>query len=194
MNTYAELVSAVSAFLGQDGNPDVEAMVPVFVSLGEDDIYRRLRHPFMVKNAAVGTVSPYTVPDDFLEAVAVWNGYEKIEYLPADRILASEATSEEPTQWSVLGEELIFDGTPTTVTTLSYYAKPDSLATSTNRLFLANSDLYLYAALTQSIPYLRNEERAQVWGQLYAKKLEDLKLAAWDADRPHGQPMYSTLR
>jgi hypothetical protein len=52
---------------------------------------------------------------------------------------------------------------------LWYYKKLTALATSTNTLFTVNPDLYLYAALTASAPYLLNDQRIQVWEGLYAQ-------------------------
>ena len=191
MNTYAELVSAVTAFMGQEGNPEVVNQVPLFIALGEATIYRQLRDERMITNTLVGTTPPYILPDDFLEPQAVWIGYSKISYVPPDMILQDEVSTDTATLWSVLGTELLFNGATTDTTTLSYFAKPAPLVEEVNNLFLLNPDLFLYAALSEAMIFVRDESRSGVWKGLFAEKLAAVRSAAWDARLPRAQPLNS---
>jgi hypothetical protein len=44
----------------------------------------------------------------------------------------------------------------------------------TNWLLLNAPDLYLYGALTDSAPFIREDERIAVWKSLYEEKRDDL--------------------
>jgi hypothetical protein len=193
MNTYAELTSALKAFIGQQGNAEVESQIPVFVSLGEDDIYRVLRHDRMLKTLSLGTL-PFTLPDDFIEAKAFWCGDSTLEYVAPDAIINTNETSTTTTCWSILGGELIFDAPPSGCGELIYYAKPEPLATATNVLFKQNSDLFLFAALAHAMIFLRDESRQQSWASAYQGKLSTLIRSAWDERIPSGQTLSTTYR
>jgi hypothetical protein len=193
MNTYNELSTAVTSFAGQDGNPDFTNMVGVFIDLGEADIYRLLRHDRMVKHYTLGGAAPYEVPDDFLEAAAVNQGYAVCEYAPPDLLLSIEASTDVPTHWSIFGNEFIFNGTPTVETVISYFARPTSLATEANALFKLNPDLFLYAALSHAMIFLRDEARQAVWTGLFRAKLAEINAASWDARVPRQQPLRTRI-
>lgn len=194
MNTYQGLTAAVTAFAGQEGNPEFTQQVGTFIALGEADIYRKLRHDRMLKSIPVGTAPPYLIPDDFLEAAAVDHGYDVCEYAPPDIVRDIEATTDAPTLWSLFGSELVFDGTPTDVTILIYYAKPPELIAAVNPLFVQNSDLFLYAALSHAMIFLRDEARQAVWAGLFQTKLAELIGSAWDARVPKRQPLTTRTR
>jgi len=53
---------------------------------------------------------------------------------------------------------------------LLYYAKTTALSSSNadNWLLLEAPDVYLYGALLHSAPYLGEDERIAVWGQMYS--------------------------
>ena len=44
-----------------------------------------------------------------------------------------------------------------------YYSKPTSIATVANYLFTENPDLYLFAALCEATPYLKDDKRIPIW-------------------------------
>ena len=60
-----------------------------------------------------------------------------------------------------------------------YYAKIASLSDSntTNWLLAKHPDIYLYGALIQSAPYLKDDERVATWMSLYERMLEDMEKA-----------------
>ena len=49
--------------------------------------------------------------------------------------------------------------------TITYYAKIPALSstTATNWLLTKSPDLYLYSALLEAVPYLKDEQRLQLW-------------------------------
>jgi hypothetical protein len=189
MNSYSELSAAVTAFAGQEGNPEFTNQVGLFISLGEDQVYRSLRHDRMIKSAALSGSPPFLIPDDFLEMSAVNHGYDLCEYAPPELVLSAPASTDPPTLWSILGSELVFDGTPTAETVISYFAKLPNLVNEPNALFLLNSDLFLYATLTQAMIFLRDEAREGAWDGLFKRKLDEINAASWHARLPKQQPL-----
>jgi hypothetical protein len=61
---------------------------------------------------------------------------------------------------------------------MSYYKKIPALSDSnTSNWLLAKSPaMYLYGALVQSAPYLRDDDRITTWGTLYKEAFNDLML------------------
>ena len=59
-----------------------------------------------------------------------------------------------------------------------YYQKIAALSDSntTNWLLTYAPDVYLYGSLLHSAPYLKEDERVTVWGQLYAAAVVQLNL------------------
>jgi hypothetical protein len=55
-----------------------------------------------------------------------------------------------------------------------YYALPASIQTSANAVFLANPDLYLFAALCEATPYIQNDARIPVWESKLNQIMADL--------------------
>jgi hypothetical protein len=52
-----------------------------------------------------------------------------------------------------------------------------SATNPSNWVLAAHPDAYLYGALTQSAPYLRADERLQIWGTLFTQVLADIERA-----------------
>jgi hypothetical protein len=149
----------------------------------------------MLKTLSVG-IFPFQLPADFLEAKAFWCGDTAISYVPPEIIInaATTSTATATTQWSILGNELVFDVLPSSCGELIYYAKPAPLATEVNTLFVQNSDLFLFSALANAMIFMHDETRLQSWVMAYQTKLEALKLAAWHERIPKSQPLVITLR
>ncbi len=62
----------------------------------------------------------------------------------------------------------------------SYFAgvtNGNALSTTnlTNRMLLMHPDIYLYASLVESAPFLREDERLQTWEGMLLQRLEDLR-------------------
>jgi len=63
--------------------------------------------------------------------------------------------------------------------TLTYYARIPALSVSatTNWLLTAHPDAYLYGALLQAAPYLRDNDALQVYGAGYTAALSSIRAA-----------------
>jgi hypothetical protein len=78
----------------------------------------------------------------------------------------------------VVGSSLRLVGTDDTDYTLTYYARIPSLSDSNtqNWLLAKEPSLYLYGALMEAAPYLKNDDRATLWAQQFRAVLDDLSM------------------
>jgi hypothetical protein len=62
---------------------------------------------------------------------------------------------------------------------LTYYGKITALSDSntSNWLLAYAPDLYLYGALLEATPYLKDDERLATWSQLYTNSIGDIEVA-----------------
>lgn len=177
ITNYATLKTAVADFLNRD---DLTSAIPTFIALAEAQMEREVRHYRMQQRSVADVDSRYTpVPPGWLETVRF--------HITDDRLTRLELTSLDdmlqlrqergnrpgkPTHYAHVGSSLEIYPTPDTtyVAELLYYEKIPRLsgAVTTNWLLDAAPDAYLYGALLQSAPYLKDDARMQVWASLYS--------------------------
>jgi len=83
-----------------------------------------------------------------------------------------------PVAAAIIGQNLRFAPQPdqTYTMTLSYWATITALSTNnqSNWLLDAHPDIYLYASLIESAPYLRDDQRVPLWEAGLQRRLEEL--------------------
>jgi hypothetical protein len=86
-----------------------------------------------------------------------------------------------PRFYTIVGNQFEFIPTPDAeyFAELTYYAKipPLSDSNTSNWLLAYAPDLYLYGALIEAEPYLKNDERIGVWGELYLRAINEIEVA-----------------
>lgn len=169
ISTYSELQTAVANWLQRD---NLNSIIPDLIMLGEKRILRKVRVRSM-ESELNGTISNgvLAVPDDYLDLKFVY--LDAIPTIPLRRVSGSQVYQQFPYRSSVgkpqiigrQGDNFIFGPYPDSTYTVKgiYYAKPESIQTSANDLFLDNPDLYLFAALAEAAPYLKDDNRIQLW-------------------------------
>jgi len=185
ITTYSELKTAVADFLNRD---DLTSAIPNFVALAEASLNRRMRAPEMVTRATVTVDAEYeTRPADWLETIRYQINTNPIGVL---QFVTPEEASIQKTKFSAPGSPLFFStvGTqfqhvPAPDTSYSgelmYYARVAGLsdANTSNWLLTANPDIYLYATLVQSAPYLKEDERIGVWAGILDRLMAEYEVA-----------------
>lgn len=186
--TYSGLQASVADFLNRN---DLTAAIPDFIAMAEVQMSRR-----MVKEGPVSGMlgrSDATInaefistPADFMGVKAFYLGavYYPLQFMEPEKIVQQKMlyplAAGDPQFYSVVGGQFQFWPWPGTSATysaeLSYWKRVPALSTSntTNWLLQANPDAYLYGALTQSAPYLADDERTAVWGALYTAAVSDI--------------------
>lgn len=186
IDTYTELTAAIADWLNRE---DLTAVIPSFISLAEADINRNLRDWRMEKRSDASLDAQYsTLPTDWLETIRLnlSGGASRLE-LVSDGALAdlraerSDAAGK-PTHYAHTAGGLELFPTPDAAydAELVYFAKVPALSATatTNWLLSAAPDVYLYGALTQSAPYLKDDQRAPLWAGLYQNAITSLNTAS----------------
>lgn len=181
ITTYTELKASIADFLNRD---DLEATVPSFISLAEADIQRRVRHWRMEKRSTAELDTQYSaIPADFVEAIRfhITSGDTKpLELISQAQLLDRKArdlnTSGAPGYYALTAGELEVYPAPdgTYDVELYYVSRIPALSDSnaTNWLLTYYPDAYLYGALVHSAPYLKEDNRTQVWAALYQSAID----------------------
>ena len=180
ISTYNELLTAVENHLDRS---DLDDRIPEFVVLGEARIGREVKAKQMEQRVSTTPTTKYvSVPSDFVSLRGVriegttigW-----LDYVSPDAFFNNFASSNTnvSNKYTIFGDELIFPKTPTGDVELWYYKKLTALASATNTLFTVNPDLYLYAALCASAPYLMADKRIGVWEGLYRQAKDSVNLS-----------------
>lgn len=185
ITTYAELKSAVANWLNRD---DLDAIIPDFISLAEAQMNRSIRHRKMVVRSDATLDTPYfAVPADWLQTIRFQlntNPVTPLLFVTPEQALEESqvySASQQPLFYTIIGQQFQVVPYPDGEydAELLYYAKISALsdASPTNWLLTESPDLYLYATLLQSAPYLKEDERLNVWAGLYQRLFDDMMLA-----------------
>jgi hypothetical protein len=173
ISTYAELQTAVANWLHKDG---LTSIIPDLIRIGELRIFREVRCRVM-ETAFSGTISngSIAVPSDYLEFKFAYINDTPTSQL--SRMSGAQLYSKWPTRTAQgkpqaiarQGTNFIFGPYPDSGYSVAgiYYAKPTSIQSSNNALFVANPDLYLFAALAEAAPYIGDDKRVPLWDAKY---------------------------
>lgn len=166
---YGDLQSAVAGWLNRT---DLTARIPDFITLAESSLNAEMRLRTMETEASLtildGTRS-IPLPDDFLEPLDLWAvesyGRRPLRYLtsPQTRVLTASGVI---VDWSIDGEEITVPrpvgGDMALV--LEYLAAFKLSDTApTNWLLTHFPNVYLFAALVEAAPYLRDTDLLAIW-------------------------------
>ena len=186
LNTFAGLKATIADYLNRD---DLTAIIPSFITIAEAKFNRKLRVRQMVTRAE-GQIETafFAYPADWLEAKEFQlntNPITRLKFVTeaqGDELKATRYTTVgAPVYYTITGSQLEFIPTPDTTYSaeLTYYAKIPALSDSntSNWLLAYAPDLYLYGALIEATPYLKDDERLPVWSQMYVNSLGDIEVA-----------------
>jgi hypothetical protein len=206
---YATLQSAIADWLLR---ADLTAQIPTFIQLAEAKMNRdvRLRTVFSQGYSAVTTaagVTQITLPADFHSVILLditgdqATGPAPLEYLTLYEYRVNQRANANvtgmPRFYSIAVAQIILSPVPDGEYALSlvYETKLPALSDSnpTNWMLEKDPDLYLYAALAESAPFLDQDERIATWEGAYDKRAEAFKVDA-DQKRYGGSPLKMRAR
>ena len=185
ITTYAELKTAIGEWLNRD---DLDSVIPNFISLAEAQFTRTIRHRTMGVRADATLDTPsFAVPGDWLQTIRFQlntNPVTPLLFVTPEQALEESqvySAAQQPLFYTMIGEQFQVVPAPdgSYDAELLYYGKIPALSDSvaTNWLLTESPDLYLYAALVQTAPYLKEDERLSIWAGLYQKLFDDMMLA-----------------
>tara|TARA_R110000796_G_scaffold99184_9_gene207139 strand:- start:1979 stop:2608 length:630 start_codon:yes stop_codon:yes gene_type:complete len=187
ISTYSELKASIADFLNRS---DLTAVIPTFITLAESQMNRDIRH-WEMEELVSGQQSSgdkyMTKPSDWLETIrfqVITGGISTIELAGLSSISDKRQKANDvggiPRFYSHVRGQFELYPTPDQDIDfeLMYYQKIAALSDSntTNWLLTYAPDVYLYGSLLHSAPYLKEDERVTVWGQLYAAAVVQLNL------------------
>jgi len=182
ITTYSNLKTTIASYLNRE---DLTAYLGDFISLAESRLNRELRVREMVNidtstNTVAGTQS-YDLPTGYIEATTVIfqsNPFTTLKFMANTDFYNkynSSQSSGTPNFFTIVGTKILLGVQPDSATTLqiNYYKKLTALSDSnaTNDILTNYPELYLYASLAESSPFLMQDERLQVWAGLYKEAL-----------------------
>lgn len=181
--TFADFKAAIADWLTR---ADLEQQIPDFIRLADATLNKVVRSTRMVANADVtinANIRKGLLPADMIEPIYVQiktdEDYpleqvspEQLTVLRRSRMRATGA----PRFYAIVGRSIEVVPTPSSQITLdvAYYQTITALngPTDTNWVLANEPDLYLYTALLHAAPFLQDEARASLFGNLLAQQVQ----------------------
>ena len=178
-SNYADFRNKVQVMLDGDDISTSDLSVTVLdliIGSGEQRIYRDLRSS--TQDTALSlttTANAVTLPSDFIEmrGAPYMATYRMAKYTTLEdmqNMIQSCATVTPGAVWySFSADEMLFYPIQTDGATVSgnYYKRFPDISTGLNALFTRHPDIFLYASLAESGPFLGEAERTPIWEQKY---------------------------
>jgi hypothetical protein len=191
ITTYTLLQEAVTEYLARDQDATLIARIPTFIQLAEAKFNRQLfvRQMEERSTTACDTTDDepefLSLPSDFQSMrrirLSSVEGKPMLEFKSGTQLdeyrYQISNTSAQPRYFTIFGDEIELCPTPDDDYTVEMvYRKniPALSDNSTNWLLTLAPDLYLYGALLESAPYIKEDGRIQTWGAGFATALDGL--------------------
>lgn len=193
ITNYTDLQSTVAEWLHRD---DLTSSIPTFIQLAEKQMSRQLRVKSQEAEVIGTAATTIALPADYAEMIALTltsGGIERA-LIQKDRFGGTNLNNftSSAVFYTIEGGNIVITPPPAGTETykLQYYAKIPALsgAALTNWLITDSPDLYLYATLIQSAPFVKDDPRLATWGQMYVGIKEEMQLQD-HKDRFSGSPM-----
>jgi hypothetical protein len=181
ITNYSTLQAAIADYLNR---ADLTSQIQNFIQFAEADLNTRLRcREQIVRAEATSSAEFVQLPADWLEAINlhIVGGQQPLHYVTLDK--ADEINSLQvytaPHYYSLMNGaiEIIPEPTDDIDIEMIYYAKIPALSdqATTNWLLTKAPDVYLYGALTHAAPFLMDDQRIPVFGQIYLARVQALQ-------------------
>ena len=180
LNTYNDLKAAVANWTKR---ADLSAYLDDLVTLAETRILREIRTKDLEASfSAVMSEGTIAVPSDFMgwrNAYIDAPGQPRLDTASPDQIRQKYDRGINNGMPSMVAQEngnFIFWPSPADDYTVKgvYYARPSALSTTAHALFTNNPDLYLFATLAETAPFLKDDRRVELWEAKYIQRREDV--------------------
>ena len=185
LSSYSDLLRAITNWTHRS---DLSSYNADFISLGESRINSELRVRAMETTVA-STISAgvIQVPSGYIEMkdlnITSITPYKSLQRKTVNWIYdqyPTRASQGTPLFFAREGSNFIFGPFPDSEYTLTllYYARLPALSSSVSTLFTNYPGLYLFAALAETAPFLKDDKRVPLWEAKY----QELKHRAQDED------------
>lgn len=191
IGSYADLQSAIVEYLARDQDTTLIARVPWFIQSLESKMNRSLFVRQM--ESRVTTLTDPTqrepqyiaLPADFqsirrIRLTSV-QGKPSIDFMSTGQMdqfrNANADVADRPEFFTIFGSEIELAPTPDAVYTVEIVYRqniPALASNNTNWLLTLAPDVYLYGALMESAPYIKEDPRIETWSALLVSAVGDL--------------------
>lgn len=181
--TYSDLQTAIGDWLNRG---DLGAVIPSFITLAESYFDKNLRAREMWTTVQIDAVDGSApLPADMAELAtvrSVTRDNRKLEYVSPREAIDIESTDRtRPLDYYTIAGgslRLVPRMTGTESIQIDYYARIPRLGAGTpsNWLLVRAPEMYLYGALVQSAPYLKDDARVATWADLLQRSLDDMRI------------------
>lgn len=177
--SYQDFRNRVQSLLDGDDISESDLSVPILdtiIGAGEIRVYRDIRSSTQdagLSITATNNVAP--LPADYLELkgapytakfrAATYQPWETVQnYIQTGCTMSGQVTF-----YTFEGDTMIFYPPQSGTITGRYYKRFADISTGLNALFTRHPDLFIYAALSESAPFLGELTRLPVWQQKYSE-------------------------
>ena len=188
---YTSLCAAVTEYLARDQDSTLIARIPTFIQLSEAKFNRQLFVRQMEQRAiaVIDTTSSepefVALPSNFQSMRRVRlsgvTGKPSLDFKSGTQMdeyrLRIAGLAAQPRHFTIFGDEIELAPTPDQNYTIEMVYRtniPPLGSNSSNWLLSMAPDLYLYGALLESAPYIKEDGRIQTWGLGFTSALNDL--------------------
>lgn len=183
IRTYAGVKAFVARTLRRT---DLDDDIPVFVTLAEAQMQRRLRTGDMLGRVTATIDGDFVpLPTDFAGLRTLdldTNPPTALDFIGAADMVRRGAvyfSAGSPSTFNIVGNQLQFSPGPDADFTarMTYWKRIPALsdAAPTNWLLTNHPDAYLYGALVQSAPFLKNDDRIPTWATFFTTAMSDIE-------------------
>jgi hypothetical protein len=188
---YESLQSAVTEYLARDQDTTLIARIPTFIQLAEAKFNRQL-FVRQMEQRATALPDPASSEPEFISLPADFQSMRRVRLssvggkpclafksgtqLDEYRFGISDVAGQ-PRYFTVFGDEIELAPTPDAAYTIEMVYRriiPPLAANDPNWLLTLAPDLYLYGALLESAPYIKEDARIQTWGLGFSSALNEL--------------------
>jgi len=188
---YASLQVAIIEYLARDQDTTLIARIPSFIQLAEAK-FNRLLFVRQMESRATALTDPLSSEPEFISLPADFQSMRRVrlssvtgkpclEFMSGTQMdeyrLGISNVAAQPRYFTVFGNEIELAPTPDAAYTVEMVYRqviPPLGSAGANWLLTLAPDLYLYGALMETAPYLREDERIAIWGAGLSAALGDL--------------------
>lgn len=171
--TYSGLQTSLRNWLNRS---DLNALVPDFIALAEEEINRSLRVRQMEVSLAETDIADniITVPTGTVGVKTLWiSGYETTPLAAQSfEYVKSHGSTGVPTHYAWQGDTFYFNGEGTVLGVLYQHIPALSDDNTTNWVLSDAPSLYLFGALREAFDYLRDDTERDRWAARFQQVLD----------------------
>ena len=197
ITTYSELQSAAANWLNR---ADLEQQIPDFIRLAEATLTKVVRSSHLVSSSNISVAvnaNSADAPTQMLEPIFLTGSsdgatLEQVSVQQLNWLRKRMSAKGTPRFYAIVGRKVMVAPSPATTTTLTmwYYTEVPALsdAAATNALLTHEPDLYLYTTLLHAAPFLKDDAKTTLFGNLVAQQVatavQQQKVIQFDSKTP----------